>query len=81
MERSITEKTKILILNTPHNPTGKVFTLKELSAIAEIVKMFPKIIVLADEVYKFTVYDPLEEGDPSARGNHLYYDRTCVSVF
>jgi len=47
-------------LNTPHNPTGKVFTREELEEITSILKDFPDCMVLADEVYDFLTYDGLE---------------------
>lgn len=56
LEKSINDKTKILIVNSPHNPTGKVFEKWELEKIAEIVKKFPKLIVIADEVYEKSVF-------------------------
>lgn len=61
--RSITSKTKVLLLNSPHNPTGKVFSLTELEAIAEVVRDHPQVTVISDEVYKYTIYDPQEPGD------------------
>ena len=57
LESIITDKTRILLLNTPHNPTGKVFSLSELEEIAKIVRKYPQIIVLMDEVYEHLVYD------------------------
>mmetsp|Transcript_15949 Transcript_15949/g.35297 ORF Transcript_15949/g.35297 Transcript_15949/m.35297 type:complete len:326 (+) Transcript_15949:133-1110(+) len=70
--RSITSKTKVLLLNSPHNPTGKVFTLAELEAIAEIVREHPGLTVVSDEVYKFTVYDPREKGDLTSTGHYHF---------
>lgn len=69
----------MLILNSPHNPTGKVFTLAELEAIAEIVRAHPNLIVISDEVYKFSVYNPLEAGDPSSTG-HYHFARLPGNV-
>lgn len=43
LERSITPKTKVLILNSPHNPTGRVFTLSEMETLASIVRKHPHI--------------------------------------
>lgn len=56
LEAKINEKTKILIINSPHNPTGKVFEKWELEKIASVVKRFPNLIVVADEVYEKSVY-------------------------
>lgn len=64
----------MIVLNTPHNPTGKVFSHAELLQIAEIVRENPQITVISDEVYKFSVYDPLESGDSFAQG-HFHFAR------
>ena len=57
LESSITPKTKIMLLNTPHNPTGKVFTREELMEVAEILKRHPHVTAVCDEVYEKLVYD------------------------
>nr|ODN97849.1 kynurenine aminotransferase [Cryptococcus depauperatus CBS 7855] len=58
-EAAFTEKTKVVIINTPHNPVGKVFTRRELEQIAEIC-IRKNVMVLADEVYDCLVYDGKE---------------------
>src|SRR5947209_6812695 len=58
LEAAITEKTKAIILNSPHNPTGKIFSMEELTEIADVIKKHPKMVVVADEVYEFIVYEP-----------------------
>ncbi|OXA51497.1 kynurenine--oxoglutarate transaminase 3 [Folsomia candida] len=50
------EKTKAIILNTPNNPLGKVFSREELTVIAELCKEF-NILVISDEVYEWLVYE------------------------
>eukprot|EP01084_Bolivina_argentea_P236247 397280_1 len=57
LEAAITPKTRAIIVNTPHNPTGKVFTIEELSAIATVVKKYPDIVVITDEVYEHILFD------------------------
>lgn len=47
----------MIILNTPHNPTGKVFNLEELEMIAHLCKKY-NVVCLADEVYEWVVYKP-----------------------
>ncbi|KAI8867967.1 PLP-dependent transferase [Ramicandelaber brevisporus] len=54
-ERSITPRTKVIIVNTPHNPIGKVFTRDELVAIGEIAKKH-NLLILSDEVYDQLTY-------------------------
>ena len=50
----------MLLLNNPHNPTGKAFTKDELLAIGELLDDFPRVTVVSDEVYDFLVYDGRE---------------------
>lgn len=57
LEDAITDKTKLILLNTPHNPTGKVLTRAELADIASIVKRHAAVTVVMDEVYEKLVYD------------------------
>ncbi|MGD9703023.1 MAG: pyridoxal phosphate-dependent aminotransferase [Acidimicrobiia bacterium] len=56
---AITAKTKLILLNTPHNPTGKVLTRAELAAVAELA-VENDLIVVTDEVYEHLVFDGLE---------------------
>ena len=52
----INSKTKAIILNSPHNPTGKVFSVEELQKIAELA-IEHDLIVISDEVYEYLTYD------------------------
>lgn len=53
---AITPRTKLVLCNTPHNPTGKVFTREELTALAEVC-IEHDLVVMTDEVYEHLVYD------------------------
>lgn len=55
-EKSLTKNTKILLLNCPHNPTGKVFTKNELEFLRKMVIKY-NLTVITDEVYEKLVYD------------------------
>ncbi|MBU2100064.1 aminotransferase class I/II-fold pyridoxal phosphate-dependent enzyme, partial [Candidatus Micrarchaeota archaeon] len=55
-ENSITPKTKVLLLNSPSNPTGLMYSKKELESLAEIA-VKKKVFVLSDEVYEKIVFD------------------------
>ncbi|KAK1772439.1 kynurenine aminotransferase [Phialemonium atrogriseum] len=57
LERAVTPKTKMMVLNTPHNPVGKVFSREELQKIADIC-LKHEIIILSDEVYDRLYYVP-----------------------
>mmetsp|Transcript_3443 Transcript_3443/g.7888 ORF Transcript_3443/g.7888 Transcript_3443/m.7888 type:complete len:591 (+) Transcript_3443:120-1892(+) len=62
LQTAVSPKTRAVILNSPHNPTGKVFTRKEMGYIADAVKSAgPNCIVLSDEVYKYIVHAPPKE--------------------
>ncbi len=56
LERLLTPKTKLLILNYPHNPTGGCLTRKELETIAAVLKKHPQVWVYADEIYSRLAY-------------------------
>ncbi len=62
VEAAITPRTKILLLNSPHNPTGKVFTHAEMVALADIVRRHPQLLVISDEVYKYIIHSPVPGG-------------------
>jgi aspartate/methionine/tyrosine aminotransferase len=53
----LSERTKVLVINTPHNPTGKCFTLEEQTQISEVLIDFPNVVVIADEVYDRLIFD------------------------
>jgi len=52
---AITPKTRLLLINTPHNPTGKVYSLKELEFIAAACREFD-VLAITDEIYEHLVY-------------------------
>jgi aspartate/methionine/tyrosine aminotransferase len=60
LRRTLTPRTRLLLLNTPHNPTGKVFTRAELEGIAGVLQDFPNCLVVSDEVYEHLVFDGAE---------------------
>jgi aspartate/methionine/tyrosine aminotransferase len=56
LERLITPKTRLLILNYPHNPTGGMLSKQDLEAIAAILAGYPQVWVYADEIYSRLAY-------------------------
>lgn len=56
LEAAITSKTKALILCSPSNPTGSVYTKEELAALAKVLAKYPQVIVVADEIYEHITY-------------------------
>ena len=59
LERAVTPRTKLILLNTPHNPTGTVLTRAELQEIADVA-VRNDLIVVTDEVYEHLVFDKHE---------------------
>lgn len=57
LNAAITENTRILVLNSPSNPTGMAYTLEELKALAEVVLRHPNILVMCDDIYEHTLWN------------------------
>lgn len=51
IEKKITKKTKVLLLNSPSNPTGQVYTRSEIEDIARVLRRHPQIVVISDDIY------------------------------
>jgi kynurenine--oxoglutarate transaminase/cysteine-S-conjugate beta-lyase/glutamine--phenylpyruvate transaminase len=56
-EAALSDKTRLLLLNTPNNPTGKILTNEELLHIAKILEKYPNVVILMDEVYEYMIFD------------------------
>ncbi|MEU6996531.1 aminotransferase class I/II-fold pyridoxal phosphate-dependent enzyme [Streptomyces sp. NPDC046465] len=56
LRAAVTPRTRVLLLNSPHNPTGKVFTADELAAVADVCREHA-LTVVTDEVYEHLVFD------------------------
>ncbi|WP_409076544.1 aminotransferase class I/II-fold pyridoxal phosphate-dependent enzyme (plasmid) [Pantoea sp. C3] len=57
LEAAITDKSRWLLLNSPGNPTGSVYTKDELVALATVLERHPHVMVLSDEIYEYLVFD------------------------
>jgi aspartate aminotransferase len=57
LEQALTPKTRWLILNSPSNPTGAVYTREELKALAEVLLAHPEVLVLSDDIYEHLIFD------------------------
>jgi aspartate aminotransferase len=73
----ITPRTKLLILNSPSNPSGVVYTPSELAAIAQVV-VEANIWVVSDEIYERIIYDGVEQVSIGSFGDDIF-NRTIVS--
>lgn len=53
LEQAITPKTKLLVLNSPSNPTGMVYSANELAALGEVLKQNPEVFIVSDDIYEY----------------------------
>jgi bifunctional aspartate aminotransferase and glutamate/aspartate-prephenate aminotransferase len=58
LEAALTPRSRLLILCTPSNPSGAVYPLETLEALAKVVAKHPRLLVLSDEIYEYIVYPP-----------------------
>ena len=56
LKDSITDKTKLVIINSPNNPSGSVYSEEEYLALAKVLEKYPKIFILSDEIYEHINY-------------------------
>ena len=75
IERAINDKTKMIIINSPNNPSGSVFNEEDLNNIASVIKKYPNIFVLSDEIYEHINYGIDHISFASIDG---MYDRTIT---
>ena len=57
LEAAITPASRLLVINSPGNPTGRVLSLEELNGLAELVRRHPRLLVMTDEIYEYLLED------------------------
>ena len=57
LEAALTPKTRALLLNSPSNPTGAVYSRDQLEALAAVLRRHPGVLVVSDEIYEYVVFD------------------------
>ena len=57
LEKSITKKTKWIILNSPSNPTGACYSEKEIKEIGKVLEKHPHVFILSDDIYEHVIYE------------------------
>ena len=75
IDDAISEKTKMIIINSPNNPSGSIYNEKELYEIANVIKKYPNVFVLSDEIYEHINYGTKHVSFASIEG---MYDRTVT---
>jgi aspartate/methionine/tyrosine aminotransferase len=76
LEAKLTPRTRLLILNSPHNPTGGILTRKDLQDVASVLQRHPGVWVYADEIYSRLCYEGEFASIASLPG---LYERTIIS--
>lgn len=77
LARVLTPKTRLLILNSPCNPTGAVYSAVELRALGEALRAYPRVVVLSDEIYEHIQWTGNELASFAAVCSELY-ERTLT---
>ena len=75
IDDAISEKTKMIIINSPNNPSGSIYNKKELYEIASVLKKYPNVFVLSDEIYEHINYGTEHVSFASIEG---MYERTIT---
>jgi aspartate aminotransferase len=57
LEKSITKKTKMFLFSNPSNPTGSMYTEKELRGLGEVFKRHPHVLIVSDEIYEYITFE------------------------
>ena len=76
LEAAITPKTKMLWYSSPCNPSGSLFSKKELRALADVLQKYPDIVVVSDEIYEHINYGVTEHASMASFAD--MYDRTVT---
>ena len=77
LEAAITSKTRWLILNSPNNPSGAVYSGDQLRTLAEVLQPYERIMVMCDDIYEHIIYDGVEMAT-MAEAAPLMFDRTLT---
>jgi aspartate aminotransferase len=77
LENSITDKTKLVVINSPSNPTGVIYSKDELKSLASVLKNYPKIFVISDDIYEYIRWNNEDFSNIAMVDNDLK-DRTII---
>ncbi len=77
LEAAITPRTKLLVLNSPSNPSGKAYTRAEFEALAEVLRRHPQVYIATDDMYEHILWTPEPFSNIVMAAPDLY-DRTLV---
>ncbi len=72
LEEAITDKTRLLLLNSPCNPSGAAYSFNEMQALTDVLLRHPNVWVLADDIYEHIIYDGFSFSTPAQIEPKLY---------
>ncbi|MDA9904613.1 pyridoxal phosphate-dependent aminotransferase [Hyphomicrobiales bacterium] len=78
LEKNITKKTKWIIINSPSNPTGEVYSKAELTSLAKVIKKHPDLYILSDDIYEYLLYKGSEKFSTIAEIDPEVAERTIT---
>ena len=77
LRQAITEKTRLLVINSPSNPTGVAYSLEELQALGEVLREYPQVLIATDDMYEHILWNKGEFVN-ILNANPDFYERTIV---
>ena len=78
LEKNITKKTKWIIINSPSNPTGEVYSKAELTSLVKVIKKHPDLYILSDDIYEYLLYKGSEKFSTIAEIDPEVAERTIT---
>ena len=75
IEKAFSDKTAMIVVNNPHNPSGRILNSNDLDKLEILLEKFPKTILLSDEVYEYITF---EEKHISANTREKLYEKTVI---
>jgi len=78
VRNKITDNTKLILINTPHNPTGSILSAEDIVELKSILNDFPQLLVLSDEVYEHIIFDDIQH---ESILNHPELASRSIAVF
>lgn len=66
--KAISSKTRMLVFSSPSNPTGSVFSKSELESYCDVLRSYPNILVVSDEIYEYIIFDEIHTSIGSLEG-------------
>ena len=78
LEKNITKKTKWIIINSPSNPTGEVYSKAELTSLVKVIEKHPDLYILSDDIYEYLLYKGSEKFSTIAEIDPEVAERTIT---